>query len=170
MCAAFLHEPAVGSMLPALLAPVSAAYAEGGAEAFGRALYGTGWTPADLPNDPDAVGRDLAMFRAFEPRQPDPACGPITITVGEHSPAIRHEAAQLLADAFGVPVRVLPGSGHAAHRDQPAAVAGLIRTALQTQLSMTLADRLAQSQTRLVQCAHRCHVVVRQCMVECDTA
>ncbi|MGB9279871.1 MAG: alpha/beta fold hydrolase [Pseudonocardiaceae bacterium] len=124
--AAVLHEPAVGSLVPGLLAPMAAAFVSGGVDAFGATLYGPAWRPAYAPADPDAVARDLAMFQAFEPRPPAPGSGPVTITVGERSPQIRHEAARLLAERFVLPVRVLPGSGHAAHLDQPIGLAALI--------------------------------------------
>src|SRR5581483_4972902 len=77
--AAFLHEPAVGSLLPGLLDAVVAAYAAGGAAAFGAALYGPAWTPSELAGtstdagtgtDADRVARDIAMFRRFEPAAP----------------------------------------------------------------------------------------------------
>ena len=109
--AAVLHEPAVGSLLPGLLDQVRAAYAEGGVPAFARALYGPAWTAAEAPADPGAVARDLAMFTRFEPAAPAPEAGPVIITVGERSPAVRHEAAARLADA----VR-LPGRGHPRRR------------------------------------------------------
>jgi pimeloyl-ACP methyl ester carboxylesterase len=124
--AAILHEPAIGSLLPGLLAPVAAAYASGGATRFGTTLYGPAWSPALAAHDPEAVGRDLAMFRAFEPRPPAPASGPITITVGAQSPPIRHQAARLLGRAYGLTVEVLAESGHAAHLEQPAGLAALI--------------------------------------------
>src|SRR4051794_26866425 len=50
--AAFLQEPAAGSLVPSLLAPMSAAYSSGGVAAFARSLYGPTWSPADAPADP----------------------------------------------------------------------------------------------------------------------
>jgi pimeloyl-ACP methyl ester carboxylesterase len=129
MTAALLHEPAVGSLLPGLLDGVRAAYATGGVPAFARALYGPAWTEAEAPADPAAVTRDLAMFSAFEPAAPAPEIGEgrVVITVGERSPAIRHDSVSRLASRFGYPVRVIPGAGHAVHLTHPQAVAELIR-------------------------------------------
>jgi pimeloyl-ACP methyl ester carboxylesterase len=128
--AAVLHEPAVGSLLPGLLDQVRAAYAEGGVPAFARALYGTAWTAAEAPADPGAVARDLAMFTSFEPVAPAPGAGPVIITVGERSPAIRHESAARLAVKFGFSVEVIAGAGHAVHLTHPAAFAAAVnRTA-----------------------------------------
>jgi pimeloyl-ACP methyl ester carboxylesterase len=128
--AAVLHEPAVGSLLPGLLDQVRAAYAEGGVPAFARALYGSAWTAAEAPADPGAVARDLAMFTAFEPAAPAAGTGLVVITVGECSPAPRHESAALLAAKFGFAVEVIPGAGHAVHLTHPAAFAAIVsRTA-----------------------------------------
>jgi pimeloyl-ACP methyl ester carboxylesterase len=115
--AALAHEPAVGSLLPGLLAPVVAALAADGVRGFGRTLYGPSWTPGDAPPDPEAVARDLAMFRAFEPRPAAPGAGPVLVTVGSASPAVRHEAAAALHAACGYPIEELPGAGHGAHLD-----------------------------------------------------
>ena len=67
LAGAVLHEPAAGSLVPGLLDPVTRAYAEGGVPGFAGALYGPAWTPELAPPDPDAVLRDLTMFRGFEP-------------------------------------------------------------------------------------------------------
>jgi len=127
LAGAVLHEPAVGSLLPGLLDPMVAAYTSGGAPAFAAALYGSAWTPAEAPADPGAVGRDLAMFRAFEPAAPATGEGPILLTVGELSPPIRHESVRRLAAAFALPTAVLPGTSHAAHLENPAELAPRIR-------------------------------------------
>jgi pimeloyl-ACP methyl ester carboxylesterase len=124
--AAVLHEPAVGSLLPHLLAPVAAAHRAGGVEAFGRTLYGQSWQPADAGADPGAVARDLAMFLRFEPGPVTPGSGSVVITVGENSPGIRHEAGAALSEKLDLPLRVLPGCGHAAHLDAPDAFAELL--------------------------------------------
>ncbi|WP_232303720.1 alpha/beta fold hydrolase [Pseudofrankia sp. DC12] len=126
LAAAVLHEPAVGSLLPGLLAPMAAAYASGGVAAFGSALYGPSWRPTDAPADPDAVARDLSMFLRFEPAVPRPTPGPVVVTVGEHSPEVRHRAAAALHRDLGLEVRVLAGCGHAAHLEAPARFAELL--------------------------------------------
>ncbi len=121
MRAAVLHEPAVGSLYPGLLDAVRAAYQAGGVAGFAAALYGPSWTPAEAPEDPGAVARDLAMFSAFEPAAPAAVGGgPVVVTVGERSP-------RALAGTFGFPVRELPGAHHAVHLDAPAAFADAIR-------------------------------------------
>jgi pimeloyl-ACP methyl ester carboxylesterase len=125
LAGAVLHEPAVGSLAPGLLAPVAEAYASGGVTAFGAALYGPAWTAAMAPTDPDAVRRDLVMFRAFEPvglpALPDTAL----TTVGARSPAVRYEAARALQSHCGLPYQIIDGCGHAAHLERPEALASL---------------------------------------------
>jgi pimeloyl-ACP methyl ester carboxylesterase len=126
LAAAVLHEPAVGSLVPGLLAPVAAAYAEGGVEGLGRRLYGPAWTPAEAPADPAAVDRDLTMFLGFEPDRL-PAGGPdVIVTVGENSPPVRHRAAAALERELGVEVRVLLGCGHAVHLERPDVFASVL--------------------------------------------
>jgi pimeloyl-ACP methyl ester carboxylesterase len=125
--AALLHEPAVGSLLPGLLAPMAQAYADGGPDAFGQTLSGPAWTQADAPADRAAVGRDLAMFRAFEPSAPAPDAGPVILTTGALSPPVRHESVRRLATAFALPVVTLPGTAHAVHLENPAAFAAQLR-------------------------------------------
>jgi len=127
LAAAVLHEPAVGSLLPGLLDGVAAAYRDGGIPGFATTLYGPAWTPDEAPADPGAVARDLAMFRAFEPAPPAPCEGPVLLTVGELSPEVRHESVRRLAAAFALPVAVLPATAHAAHLENPAALAAQIR-------------------------------------------
>lgn len=127
--AAILHEPAVGSLLPGLLTAVAEAYERGGAPAFAATLYGPAWTPELAPADPGAVGRDLAMFRRFEPAAPAAGSGPVLITIGAGSPPIRHEAARRLHEQFGFDTRTVAGSGHAVHLEQPQRLAELIAEA-----------------------------------------
>jgi pimeloyl-ACP methyl ester carboxylesterase len=131
MTAALLHEPAVGSLLPGLLDGVREAYSAGGLPAFARALYGPAWTEAEAPADPAAVARDLAMFTGFEPAAPasDMAAGRVIITVGERSPAIRHDSVSRLAAKFGYRAWVIPGTGHAVHLTHPKAFTAVIRRA-----------------------------------------
>jgi len=121
---ALAHEPAVGSLLPELLAPMAIAFDTGGVDAFGSTLYGPSWTRAMAAPDPDAVARDLRMFRAFEPA---PTLTPLITSVGANSPPIRHEAARRLAERYDLPLRILPGAAHAVHLDSPAMLAEQIR-------------------------------------------
>ncbi|MDC7123724.1 alpha/beta hydrolase [Cellulomonas fimi] len=122
---AVLHEPAVGSLVPGLLDHVVAGWAAGGVTGFGAALYGPTWDASLAPDDPDAVGRDLAMFRRFEPSPVAPGQGPVLVTVGADSPPARHAAADALRP-YGVEVRVLPGCGHFVHHDAPAVLADVV--------------------------------------------
>lgn len=131
LAGAVLHEPAVGTLVPGLLDHVVTAYAVGGVPGFGSALYGPGWTTDMAPQDPGAVARDLAMFRAFQPGPVAPGQGPAVVTVGADSPPLRHEAAQALEQRFALPTRVLPGCRHFVQHDHPeelaAAVLDLVR-------------------------------------------
>ena len=124
------HEPAVGSLVPGLLAPMAAAFAEGGTTRFAQALYGPAWTPELGPADPGAVGRELPMFRAFEPESARHGQGPVLVTVGGDSPAPRHAAAAALRERLGYETAVLDGCRHFLPREHPAVLAGLIRARL----------------------------------------
>lgn len=125
LAGALCHEPAVGSLVPELLTPVAAAMAERGVPGFGAALYGDSFT-LDMVGDPEAVPRELAMFRAFEPEPASKGSAPTLITVGELSPPVRHRAASALQDRLGYRVAVLPGARHFAAWDSPASFARLI--------------------------------------------
>jgi pimeloyl-ACP methyl ester carboxylesterase len=117
--------------VPGLLAPVVAAYAQDGVAGFGTALYGSAWDPAMAPQDPEAVRRDLAMFRAFEPvavSGTGVALGSserVTTTVGELSPPVRYRAARALRARCGLPYQILDRCGHAAHLERPDLLAAL---------------------------------------------
>lgn len=126
LAGAVLHEPAVGSLLPGLLAPMAAAFAEGGAAAFGRRLYGSAWHESMAPTDPGAVGRDLAMFSRFEPQRPRAGQGPVLITTGAHSPPVRHAAAAALAEHRDLTTTVLPGCRHFVQVEAPGVLADLV--------------------------------------------
>ena len=126
LAGAVLHEPAVGSLVPGLLAPAAAAFTEGGVPAFGARLYGPAWTPAMAPADIGAVGRDLAMFSRFEPDPVPPGQGPVLVTTGELSPPVRHDAAAALADHLGAATRVLPGCRHFVQVEAPGALAEVV--------------------------------------------
>ncbi|MDL9948938.1 alpha/beta hydrolase [Gordonia sp. ABSL11-1] len=115
MSAAILHEPAAGALAPGLLDDVVAGFHADGVTGFGHALYGPEWHPDMTAADAATVGRELAMFRAFEPHPP--AIGPtsVTLTVGERSPRARHASVQALSALTGIRYRVLPDTGHAPH-------------------------------------------------------
>jgi pimeloyl-ACP methyl ester carboxylesterase len=125
--AAVLHEPAAGSLVPGLLDQVAAAYAAGGLNGFARTLYGPLWSPADAPEDAEAVGRDLAMFRGYEPAAPANDAGPVLLTVGGDSPALRQQVQTTLTAKLGVQGRTIPGVGHAVHLEAPERFALLLR-------------------------------------------
>lgn len=127
---AILHEPAVGSLAPGLLAPVVAAFSSGGTAAFARTLYGANWTPVQDADwlDDEVTARELAMFRAFEPSAPDPAAGRVVTTIGWDSPPQRGEAARALRSAFGIPIVDIPEAGHFAIWDAAPAFAATIRS------------------------------------------
>ncbi len=126
LAGAILHEPAVGSLAPGLLAPMAAAFAEGGVPGFGAALYGPSWSPEMAP-DPAAVARELPMFRAFEPAAASAGQGPVLVTVGGESSPARHAAAAALHDKLGYPIETLPGCQHFVQWDNAPAFAALIR-------------------------------------------
>ena len=128
LAGAVLHEPAVGSLTPGLLAPMGAAFENGGTASFARTLYGEAWSPAFVegPLDDDVTARELAMFRAFEPAAPSADAGRVVVTVGERSPAIRHASVAALRSAYGLEVRTVPGASHFAAHDHPSAFAGVV--------------------------------------------
>ena len=119
------HEPAAGSLAPAFFAPLATALATGGVPAFGSLLYGPLWV-LDPGVDPEAVARDVAMFRAFEPRPPAASA---LVTTGELSPPLRHDIGAGLG-ALGYGIRTIPGARHFIALEAPDAVAELIREAL----------------------------------------
>ncbi len=123
---AVLHEPAVGSLVPDLLAPVAAAFADGGTVALGAALYGPAWDCEPGPASDDVVtARELAMFRGFEPVPLPATVGPVLVTVGGDSPPVRHAAAAAAA-GLGATTRVLPGVAHHVARTHPAQFAAVV--------------------------------------------
>lgn len=130
LAGAVLHEPAVGSLVPGLLDRVVEGWTTGGVAGFGAALYGPSWRPEHAPADLGAVERDLGMFRAFEPAPPRAGQGPVVVTVGGDSPALRHAAAAALGRYDGVSVRALPGCGHYVHHDAPHVLADVVRDVL----------------------------------------
>lgn len=132
---AILHEPAVGSLLPGLLAPIRAAFDAGGTPALGTALYGKRWSPA-MAGDPagaggdDTTARELAMFTGFEPAAPALGQGPVLVTYGACSPPVRRAAAEALADRLGHRIAAVPGVGHFAAVEDPAAFARFVQSVL----------------------------------------
>lgn len=126
LAGAILHEPAVGSLAPDLLAPVADAFAHGGTAGLARVLYGDSWRPAMVRTDDATTARELAMFRGFEPGPPSAASGRVVVTYGAASPVARHEAARALASRLGYAVRALPDASHFAAWDRPVAFASAI--------------------------------------------
>lgn len=132
LAGAVLHEPAVGSLAPGLLAPMVAAFEEGGTACFARALYGDSWSP-DLVEgavDDAVTARELSMFRAFEPTPLSAMSGRVVVTYGELSPQVRHDAADALRAAFGCEVGRVPGGGHFAAHDSAPAFAAVVRSVI----------------------------------------
>ncbi|WP_439030508.1 alpha/beta fold hydrolase [Gordonia terrae] len=117
MAMAVLHEPAAGSLAPGLLDSVVDGFGKFGVPGFGRALYGPGWSAEMTSADSTVVARELAMFRAFEPRKPLVDAASVTLTVGERSSAARYASVDALAGLCGFRRRVLGGTSHAAHLD-----------------------------------------------------
>jgi pimeloyl-ACP methyl ester carboxylesterase len=127
MAGAIAHEPAVGSLVPGLLAPMAEAYAEGGVDVFAATLYGPSWDRTMASADDAAVARELPMFRAFEPSPARAGQGPVLVTVGADSPPLRQVAAQAMRDELGYPVEVLEGCRHFVQWDNADTFANLIR-------------------------------------------
>jgi len=127
LAGAVLHEPAVGSLHPDLLAHVAEAFALHGTPGLARALYGDSWLPEMVRTDEAATARELAMFRGFEPGPPSAVSGKVVVTYGAASPAARHQAARTLATRLGYATRALPGASHFAAWDHPTTFAAVIR-------------------------------------------
>jgi pimeloyl-ACP methyl ester carboxylesterase len=124
---AVLHEPAVGSLMPGLLAPVAAAFTAHGTTGLGQTLYGPSWELGMAgPVDDATTAAELAMFRSFEPAPLPPSAGRIIVTVGSLSPDVRHRAAAALVAAFGFEVHSIDGARHFVPHDAPAAFAAAV--------------------------------------------
>lgn len=135
LAGAVLHEPAVGSLLRGLLAPMRAAYDAGGSVAFAHALYGSTWVRPDELDD-EVTGRELDMFASFEPTAPILGQGPVVVTYGALSPSVRRDAAHALGEEFGLTVVEIPGTGHdVAHQNLPGLVDVLRQRARSTRPS-----------------------------------
>lgn len=126
LAGAVAHEPAAGTLVPALLAPVAAAFAEGGVEGLGSTLYGPSWSVDMAGSDLAVISRELAMFRSFEPARVRAGQGPVLVTVGAASPSIRHEAAEALHTRLGYRIASIDGASHFAAWDSPAPFAAVI--------------------------------------------
>lgn len=126
LAGAILHEPAVGSLLPDLLAPVAEAFAADGTAGLARALYGDSWRPEMAQTDDATTARELAMFRGFEPGPALPASCTVVVTYCAASPEPRHHAAQALSEGLGYATRALHGVAHFAAWDHPAVFAAVI--------------------------------------------
>ena len=113
LAGAVLHEPAVGSLVPGLLDHVVAGWTTGGVAGFGSALYGPSWDPSMAPADADAVARDLAMFRRFEPARAGVrgGNGRVLVTVGAALAAgAAHGPRRALHDRAATRSGVLPST------------------------------------------------------------
>jgi pimeloyl-ACP methyl ester carboxylesterase len=137
---AIAHEPAAGSLLPRLLAPISEAFDMSGVEGLGSRLYGPSWSVEMAGGDLQAVPRELAMFRAFEPARVRVGQGPVLVTVGADSPPVRHEAAKALHTRLGYETAVLDEASHFAAWDAPMRFAATIAT-WQAHLRLHAVDR-----------------------------
>ncbi len=145
---AVLHEPLVGSAAPELQAMIrsgadrlAAGRPDGqrGADGQRAVEYMTGLVGVDCwqllgPDGRAAVEARAALiacevprFARFEP-PPAPSDGAVrvVITVGERSPAVRHDAARRAADLLHGSVHVIAGVGHLPQVEAPTAFAELI--------------------------------------------
>jgi len=76
----------------------------------------------------EAIHAEVPRFAAFEASwAPDDGAVDVVITVGERSPAMRHEAAELAAEVLRGRVLVVPGVGHLPQVEAPTAYAEIIR-------------------------------------------
>lgn len=127
---AVLHEPAVGSLAPHLLAPVVHRFRVSGVAGLGRALYGDAWTPALSGDVREAVaGTELEMFRGFEPAAVSPTAGRVVVTYGRSSPAIRRTAAWAL-HPYGCEIQPVRRASHFAAYDHPAEFAEVVASVI----------------------------------------
>ncbi len=145
--AAVLHEPLIGPAAGALHGVVQASAerlvtgrdgpvtSRDRAVEFIRGLAGEhGWEAlgihgrAAVATRADVIGAEAPRFAAFEAGPaPDDGAVDVVITVGERSPAMRHEAAALTAALLHGRVVVIPGVGHLPQVEAPEAYAEFIR-------------------------------------------
>lgn len=126
MLGCLLHEPAVGSLVPGLLAPVADAYATDGYRGIGRP-YGASWRPEMAPETGGTVARALPMFRAFEPQRIDGSRTDVQVSVGQLSPPSRQAASSALQTVLGYPATTSSASSHFAPFDNAPEFAAAIK-------------------------------------------
>jgi pimeloyl-ACP methyl ester carboxylesterase len=144
--AAVVHEPVIGPLAPELHAELQAAAGRlssstgaGGTVEFMRALVGVRtWAGFDRSAAGDVVARaavvrhEVPHFLDFSPTSTELAglaWVPLVSTVGERSRPSRHLAAAAVAAGTGGVPRVLPGVGHLAQIEAPAALSASLRAA-----------------------------------------
>jgi pimeloyl-ACP methyl ester carboxylesterase len=137
--AAVVHEPLVGPLAPELHAQVGLAaerLATSGVTNFMRALVGpAAWaalTPeqvADVALRDAVVRAEVPHFLAFAPTSAQLAGlgARLVSSVGGESSRIRHAAAAAVGFHTGTSPLVLPGVGHLAQIEDPAALASALR-------------------------------------------
>lgn len=134
--AAVSHEPAVGSLGPALMALIATSVQTGGM-ALVQALAGpatwarlTAEQLADLELYAAIVADDARAYLVWEPpldRVADAA--PIVCTVGQHSSPMRHSIARVVEERIGAQVVVVDDCAHLVQLDAPSAFASIITAA-----------------------------------------
>ena len=134
--AAVAHEPAVGSLGPALMAMIAASVQAGGM-ALVQALAGpatwsrlTAQQLAELEACAPIVAADARAYLNWEPpldRVADAA--PVVCTVGRRSPAMRHGIAAVVEERIGARVVVIEDCAHLVQLDAPAAFAAIVSAA-----------------------------------------
>lgn len=117
LAAAWLHEPAAGSLAPGLLAHVASGLETGGVRGFGAALYGPSWNPGHTDRDEATIRAEFRMFGAFEPSPLRVSPHRVVLTTGSESPPSRRASVTALADFLGVAMKTLHGTSHSAHLD-----------------------------------------------------
>lgn len=137
-----VHEPLAGSLAGPVHDQIAASAAQladdtrpAAAVAYVRSLVGESWARLGeaererVALSAGAVRQEVTQFVAFEPAAADLArlrtLRPL-VTVGEHSPPARHEAAAAVARLVGGQVDVVPGVGHLPHVDDPTSFAAVL--------------------------------------------
>jgi pimeloyl-ACP methyl ester carboxylesterase len=144
---ALLHEPLIGTRAAALHDGVQAAAArlaggqldsaavESSAADFVAGLVGPeSWEALGVDGRTAVlerarlVGAEVPYFASFEAPTAFDDAVPVLITVGERSPAPRHEAAERAAELLKGRLVVIPGIGHLPQVEAPETFAELIRS------------------------------------------